>query len=180
MLTETGPQRAQRRAAVKGLTVGAPVRITHPGYGFNAPNAAENRPRRDPATYAGPGGATPLERVDRLARYLLQREVATHVRQGGDWQPSARQFRRADHKARHAAAPFGPKSPDYVPPTRGRRADLVIVDDPAPAVVRQDDPEFVPKVVTALLDPANEVKPERDRSTPYRGFRVVDRRGEHR
>jgi len=96
---ETGPQRAQRRAAARGLTVGAPVRITHPGHGFNVPYAAENRPRPMPK----PRPLAPLDFGQRCERYAAN---------WGSRHPlTPRQQRRARHKANHAAAPFGRKAP---------------------------------------------------------------------
>lgn len=174
---ENGAQRAARRAARAGLTVGAPVRIH-----YNVP------PRQpQPSTYwrkGGPGTGVALERIDRMARYLLQRDVTTHVRHGSNWQPTPRQRRRLDHKARHAAAPFGR---DYIAeayvagntpawPTVDQRAEPVRALIEAGHVIHPDSPAVprVPMVHTVGR------QTEHGPTEPARGFRVVDRRGEHR
>lgn len=180
---ETGAQRAQRRAAARGLIVGRSVAAQCHGWlGLGDPPSSRHYVPREERAYAGPGGATPLGRVDRLARYLLQREATTHQRQGSGWQPTDRQRRRLDHKARHAAAPFGPKSPTYVPSARGPAASAVILDDPPREIVTNlATGEQRTEPLSAPVSPQEFVKPERERSAINRnGYRVVDRRGEHR
>lgn len=145
-----GPQRQRARAHYLGFTVGPLVRAmvmtkTPPG------------PQRE---------LVPLDFGTRLSNYHLQVSVRDHCISGKAWQPTARQYRRLDHKARHAAAPFGPKNrPAEI---QGRRANVVILDDPHP--------------VAAWNEPARlgVAPPVMQQNPPERGFRVVDRRGEHR
>lgn len=179
---DSGPARAERRARLKGLTVGRSVAEQCRGWlGVGDPPSSPLLVPYSERTYAGPGGATPLEFGERLTNYRLQVATRDHCLTGRRWQPTARQYRRLERKARHAQAPFGRKHPDYVSPTRGRATMLPVVLDERPTpLVRLDDPEFTPKVVAALLDPANTVPAERERSAMHRGFRVVDRRGEHK
>lgn len=158
MIKENGPQRTARRAAAKGLTVGAPVRAvvmtkTSPG------------PQHE---------LVPLDFGTRLSNYRLQVSVRDHCISGKAWQPTARQYRRLDHKARHAAAPFGPKNrPAEI---QGRRADMVILDDPHPVAARNEPARLGVAPPVMQQNP-----PERERSAINRnGYRVVDRRGEHR
>lgn len=158
MRPETGPERAARRAARNGLTVGAPVR-------------AEVMTKTPP----GPQHElVPLEFGERLTNYRLQVAVRDHCLTGARWQPTARQYRRLERKARHAQAPFGPKNrPAQI---QGRRVDMVILDDP-PARL-QLPPEAYTEPSGIEIPAA--MRPERERSAMHRGFRVVDRRGEHR
>jgi hypothetical protein len=93
---ETGPQRAERRAAARGLTVGAPVRANI-GVGDPPPNRLTH-PKRRTAPKVGPEGATPLDFGQRVERYR---------RQTGRREMTDAQYRRARAKASHASAPFG-------------------------------------------------------------------------
>lgn len=173
---ETGPQRAQRRAAARGLIVGQPVRVVHPGgnllahYGLQQAHMVPKRIHQfggEPVVVfpraQRPQMLEPLEFGERLSNYRLQQAVRTHHVGGTKWRPTARQRRRLDHKANHAQAPFGRKHPDYgqhrAEAMRGRRADLVIVDDDL-------TPLTVPTPRTPMIEQRS-------------GFRVVDRRGEH-
>lgn len=198
MQTENGAQRAQRRAAAKGLTVGRSVAAQCRSWlGIGDPPSSRHYVPREERTYAGPGGAAPLGRVDRLARYLLQRDVTTHARQGTGWQPTPRQRRRLDHKARTAAvrkyeagkreeARYALEHGDAyyaaMSDTRGPAASAVIVDEqPHEIVTNLATGEQRTEPLSAPASPQEFVKPERERSAINRnGYRVVDRRGEHR
>lgn len=199
---ETGPQRAQRRAAAHGLTVGAPVRAKI-GIGVGLVRVAPN-PAWVPygeRVPVGQAGAVPLDVAARLFNYQAQAAVRGHALVGTNWKPTARQFRRIVKNVSSRA------TREALRDERGRRRPRaatsilcaestmiggrveVCTNDPGHAgphhdlgsgqtwtAVRRFDPAFVSKVVAALTTP----KPERDRSTQFRGYRVVDRRGEHR
>lgn len=99
-VVETGPQRAQRRAAHRGLIVGAPVRADM---------------LRQAARCCGRQRPAPLDFVQRIGAYRNQIEVRGEVLvavTGKNWRPTPRQRRRLAHKSRHAMAPFGRKAPD--------------------------------------------------------------------
>lgn len=151
----TGPQRAEARAHLHGLTVGELVRITHPNYGFSVPFAAENRPR----PMAKPRPLVPLDFAQRLERYAGQACAVAGGVVGKRWRPTAAQRRRMRHKANHAAAPFGR---DYTAEARLRQHEVV-------TSLETGEQRTVPL--------AKPVSPEQFMP---RGFRVVDRRGEHR
>jgi hypothetical protein len=171
MRPETGPERAQRRAWARGLAVGAPVRAFI-GQGRPRPNGNGHPGRPTPQ-----GVLVPLERVDRLARYLLQRDVTTHVRHGIKWKPSARQRRRLDQKAHQSSHRRLLESQRLDNPagyvlamsdTRGPAASAAIVDEP-PRVGAWNEPARLGVTPPVMME-----------NPPQRGFRVTDRRGEHR
>lgn len=151
MRPETGPERAARRAARNGLTVGAPVR-------------AEVMTKTPP----GPQHElVPLEFGERMTNYRLQVAVRDHCLTGARWRPTARQRRRLEHKARSASyrkllasqslrGPYGTAADTPAWPTAEQRAE------PLRELVASG----------AVIHPASPAAP--------RGFRVVDRRGEHR
>jgi hypothetical protein len=172
---DSGPARAERRARLKGLTVGRSVAEQCRGWlGVGDPPSSPLLVPYSERTYAGPGGATPLEFGERLTNYRLQVATRDHCLTGRRWQPTARQYRRLERKARHAQAPFGRKHPDYVSPTRGRATMLPVLDEPA---------RVTPVEANSVYRAAGGTgaKPQRERSAINpSGFRVVDRRGEHR
>lgn len=101
-IVETGPQRAERRAAARGLTVGVLVRADI-GMGRQAPPWESANVEMPPTRYprwTQPQKLSPLDFGQRAERYAGQ---------GPRRHLTAAQYRRANHKANHAAAPFGLK-----------------------------------------------------------------------
>jgi hypothetical protein len=206
MNKENGAQRAQRRAAARGLAVGAPVRVYHPdgvpGLHFGMQQAAMvpkrverfgGKPRVVFPRPTSQHELVPLERIDRMARYLLQRDVTTHVRHGSRWQPTPRQRRRLDKKARRISPQPYPVTPESERLAASwQRAEPVRELIEAGHVIHPDSPAapVTPEAFMAWDEPArlgvtphvmSENPPQRERSAINRnGYRVVDRRGEHR
>ena len=161
---ETGAQRAQRRAAAHGLTVGAPVRaVLGKPTALNWPEAVPGR-RYGQDHYAGPGGAAPLDFGQRLSNYQIQASVRDHALVGTRWRPTPRQRRRLDKKARQSS---------YRKLLESQRLDAATAPWNEPALVER---------VTNLATGEQRTEPLTAPVTPqqFAGFRVVDRRGEHR
>jgi hypothetical protein len=169
-----GLQRAALRAHAKGLRVGYPVR---------AQVMTKTRP--------GPQNPlVPLEFGERISNYRVQQAVRTHSIGGTRWRPTPRQRRRLDHKANHVAAPFKRPQPE---PFAERVTSLTTGEQRTEPLATPVTPEaFAEPVVraTAVESGWHEVSgtvafpatppPRGPMIAQGSGFRVVDRRGEHR
>ena len=181
---ETGAQRAQRRAAAKGLTVGAPVRaVLGRPTAMNWPEAVPGK-RYGQDHYAGQEGAAPLDVAARLFNYQTQVSVRGHALVGTNWQPTPRQFRRIIKNVSSRAtremlrADRDRRRPRYVAPSHEVVTNLATGEqrtEPLAAPVS-------PQQFAAWNEPARlgVAPPVMQQNPPERGFRVVDRRGEHR
>lgn len=174
--SDSGPERAQRRAWARGLEVGKPVRVVHPGgdprlhFGMQQSRMVPKRiglfggkplvvfPRD-----AGQREQVPLEFGERLSNYRIQQAVRTHSIGGTRWRPTPRQRRRLNHKARAAAKRH------YVADQRAR-FEAAHREASHELVAAWNEPARLGVAPPVLM----ENPPERPR-----GFTMIDRRGEH-